>query len=85
MVHVAVATLAEPESVALDEVQTVAPAEPFTVNATTPLGVAPLVGPVTVAVKTMLPPSAVTPLLVTTLVGVAGVTVTVFVADVTAL
>src|SRR6202453_5042747 len=44
---------------------------PLTVKATVPLGVAPLVGPVTVAVKTMLLPTVVTPLSVTALVGVA--------------
>ena len=50
MVHVAVATLAEPVRVALCVVQTLAPAVPLTAKTTTPLGVAPLVGPVTVAV-----------------------------------
>ncbi len=40
-----------------------------------PLGVVPLVGPMTVAVKTMLPPNAVVPLLVTTLDGVTAATV----------
>jgi hypothetical protein len=85
MVHVAVATLVDPAKVVLEVVHAVALAVPPTVNATTPLGVAPFVGPVTVAVKTMLPPSAVMPLLVTALVGVAGETVTVLAEDVTAL
>ncbi len=59
------------------DVHAVTPAEPLTVKATVPLGVAPLVGPATVAVKTMLPPNAVVPLLVTTLDGVAWTTVAV--------
>jgi hypothetical protein len=84
MVQVAVAWFAEPANVVLDDVQVVTPAVPLTLKATTPLGVAPFVGPVTVAVKTMLPPTLVTPLLVTTLVGVAFPTVAVLVADVTA-
>jgi hypothetical protein len=75
MVHVAVATFAEPAKLALVDVQAEIPAVPPTVKATVPLGVAPLVGPVSVAVKTMLPPTVVTPLLVTTLVGVAAATV----------
>jgi hypothetical protein len=82
--HVAVATFADPANVALDVVQVVTPAVPETLKATVPLGVAPLLGPVTVAVKTMLPPTSVTPLFVTTLVGVALTTVSVLVADVTA-
>jgi hypothetical protein len=85
MVHVAVATFADPAKVALVVVHAVTPAVPVTVKATVPLGVAPFVGPVRVAVKMTLPPSAVTPLLVTTLVGVAWVTVAVLVADVTVL
>jgi hypothetical protein len=85
MVQVAVATFDDPANVALDDEQAVAPAVPLTVKTTMPLGVAPFVGPVTVAVKMMLPPRAVTPLLVTTLVGVALTTVTVSVAEVTAL
>jgi hypothetical protein len=85
MVHVAVAAFVDPVRVALDVVHAVTPAVPLTVNATTPLGVAPLLGPVTVAVKTMLPPSAVMLLLVTALVGVAGETVSVLVAEVTVL
>ena len=70
MVQVAVATFADPPRIAVDVVQAVTPAEPVTVKTTVPLGVAPFVGPVTVAVKTTLPPKAVTPLLETTLVGV---------------
>jgi hypothetical protein len=85
MVQVAVATFVDPANTALDDVQAVTFALPVTVKATVPLGVAPLVGPVTVAVKTMLPPRAVTLLLVTTLVGVALATVTVSVAEVNAL
>jgi hypothetical protein len=80
-VQVAVATFVDPAKVALEVVQTVAPALPVTVKTTVPLGVAPLVGPLTVAVKTMLPPKAVTLLFETTLVGVALVTATVSVAD----
>jgi hypothetical protein len=83
MEHVAVATFADPANVALEVVHAVTPAVPLTVKTTVPLGVAPLVGPVRVAVKTTLPPSAVTPLLVTTLVGVALTIVAVLVADVT--
>ena len=59
MVHVSVAAFADPAKVALVDVQAVIPAEPPTVKATVPLGVVPLVGPMTVAVKTMLPPNAV--------------------------
>jgi hypothetical protein len=81
MVHVAVAAFVDPVRVALDVVHAVTLAVPETLNATMPLGVAPLLGPVTVAVKTMLPPSAVTLLLVTALVGVALATVTVLADD----
>jgi hypothetical protein len=81
MVHVAVATFNDPDKVVLDDVQAVAPAVPETLKATMPLGVAPLVGPVTVAVKTMLPPTWVTVLFVTTLDGVALATVTVLADD----
>jgi hypothetical protein len=83
--QVAVATFADPLRSAVDVVQAVIPAEPVTVKTTVPLGVAPFVGPVTVAVKRTLPPKAVTPLLETILVGVAFTTVSVFVADVTVL
>ena len=83
MEHVAVATFADPAKVALVVVQAVTPAVPVTVKTTVPLGVAPLVGPVTVVVKTMLPPTVAAPLSVTTLVGVAFTTVAVLVADVT--
>jgi hypothetical protein len=83
MVQVAVPTCVDPTNVALEDVQAVMPALPVTVKTTVPLGAAPLVGPLTVAVKTMLPPRAVTLLLVTTLVGVALATVTVLVAEVT--
>jgi hypothetical protein len=85
MVHVAVATFDDPANVALEDVQAVTPAVPITVKTTVPVGVAPPVGPVTVAVKRTLPPRAVTPLFVTTSVGVAGATVTVSVAEVTGL
>jgi hypothetical protein len=84
MVHVALATLAEPAKVALDDVHAVRPAVPETLKVTVPLGVAPLLGPVTVAVKTMLPPTVVTLLLVTTLDGVALTTASVLAEDVTA-
>jgi hypothetical protein len=83
MVHVAVATFAEPAKAGLAVVQAIAPAEPLTLKVTVPLGVAPLLGPVTVAVKTMLPPSAVMALLLTTLDGVAFTTESVLALDVT--
>src|SRR6202453_4767947 len=83
MVHVAVATLFEPAKTGLDVVHAIAPAEPLTVKATVPLGVAPLLGPVTVAVNSTLLPSAVRVLFVTTLVGVALTTVSVLLLDVT--
>ena len=85
MVQVAVATFADPLRIGVDEVQAYTPAVPLTVKATVPLGVAPFVGPVTVAVKIMLSPTVVTPLSVITLLGVAFTMVAVLVSDVTAL
>jgi hypothetical protein len=58
MVQVAVAVPPEPAKVVLEDVQAVTPAPPVTVNTTVPVGETPPV-PVTVAVKTMLPPRVV--------------------------
>jgi hypothetical protein len=80
MVHVAVATLVEPLR-AVVEAHVVAP--PVRVQLTTPLGVAPPLGPVTVAVKTTLwPKVGEVGELVTAMVGVALATVTVSLVDV---
>ena len=68
MAHVAVATFPEPDKVALGVVHAVAPAVPETLKVTVPDGTL-LPVPVTVAVKTMLPPRVVMLLLVTALVG----------------
>jgi hypothetical protein len=68
MAHVAVATFPDPDKVALGVVHTVAPAVPETLKVTVPDGTL-LPVPVTVAVKTMLPPKEVGLLLVTALVG----------------
>jgi hypothetical protein len=68
MVQVAVAVFTEPAKVGLDVVHAIAPAVPETLKVTVPVGVLPP-EPVTVAVKTMLPPNDVGLLLVTTFVG----------------
>jgi hypothetical protein len=79
MVHVAVATLVEPLR-AVVEAHVVAP--PVRVQLTTPLGVAPPLGPVTVAVKTTLwPKVGVEGELVTRSVGVTFATVKLSVFD----
>jgi hypothetical protein len=75
MAQVAVATLDEPLRVVVDVVQPVIPAVPETAQVTDPDGVAPLVGPVIVAVKVTLLPSVVGVELMTLLVGVALPTV----------
>jgi hypothetical protein len=67
--------LDEPLRVVVDVVQPVIPAVPETAQVTVPVGVAPLVGPVTVAVKVTLEPSVVVDELVTALVRVAFTTV----------
>ena len=77
MAQVAVATLDEPLRVVVDVVQALMPAPPETAQVTVPVGVAPLGGPVIVAVKVTLEPSVVGVELVTMLVGVAVPTVTV--------
>src|ERR1700689_147068 len=66
MVHVAAAELPDVGAMAVVDVHVVAPALPATVHVMAPVGATPPV-PVTVPVKTMLPPRAVTRLSVTTL------------------
>jgi hypothetical protein len=58
IVQIAVAVPPDPANVAVDDVQAVTPAPPVTVKTTVPVGETPPV-PVTVAVKTMLPPRAI--------------------------
>src|ERR1700677_1078079 len=69
MVHVAMAVLTEPDKTGLDVVHADTAAVPTTMQVTVPVGGLPPV-PVTVAVKTMLPPNEVGLLSVTTFVGV---------------
>ena len=79
------ATFAAPDGPTVPPVQVVVPTgADEMVHVGEPVGVAPLAGPVTVAVKTRLPPVD-TGLLLTLSTGVALATVTVSLAEVTVL